>query len=432
VVADDKMIRMRLWLTSLWLVPCATLLAQGPENVLLVVNKSSKDSRAVGKYYQKQRAIANVCTINTLDQEEIERVFYEDEIRKPIWNCLSKRRLQDQILYIVLTKGVPHKIKGEEGQKEDYASVDSELALLYSDMLGIPHRLSGGYPNPYYAAHAAGEYPRFSHVKFAMYLVTRLDGHDFADVKALIDRGLKIRRSPMGSGQAPTAAAAQGRFILDLNYDDQSPGNRWLKDAAAKLRDAGISESRIQLETSEKFLSNEKEVIGYASWGSNDRANKARAPGNTWLPGALATEYVSTNARTFERPPADWKTGQWSDPGETFFAGSPQGLIADSIHEGVTGIAGNAYEPYLQACARPNILFASYVRGHNLAESFYAALPYLSWQSVIVGDPLVAPFRGPSLSSEEINPPVDAATPLPKFFAAHLAAAKARIKKRSK
>lgn len=424
-MSNGKMAFMRLRPALLPLLFCTCALAQGPENVLLVVNKSSKDSRAVAEYYQKQRAIPNVCTIKTLDQEEIERVFYEDEIRKPIWDCLSKRRLQDQILYIVLTKGVPHKIKGEEGQKEDYASVDSELTLLYSDMLGIPHRLSGGLPNPYYAAHASGQYPRFSHLKFAMYLVTRLDGYDVADVRALIDRGMKGR-------QSQTAATAQGRFILDLNYDDQSPGNRWLKDAAAKLRDAGVSEARIQLETSEKFLSSEQDVLGYASWGSNDRTNKARTPDISWLTGALATEYVSTNARTFERPPPDWKTGKWSDPGETFFAGSPQGLIADYIHEGVTGIAGNAYEPYLQACARPNILFASYVRGHNLAESFYAALPYLSWQGIVVGDPLVAPFEGPSLSPEEIHPPMDAAAHLPKFFTAHLAAANARLKKRSK
>lgn len=425
VVADGKMNIMRVGLTILAFIPCVTAIAQGPENVLLVVNKSSKDSRAVAEYYQKQRAIpaGNVCMIKTLDQEEIKRVFFEDEIRKPIWNCLAKRSLQDRALYIVLTKGVPIKIKGEEGQKEDYASVDSELTLLYSDMLGIPHRLSGGLPNPYYAAHASGEFPRFSHLKFAMYLVTRLDGYDVADVRALIDRGVAARRSQIA------ATEPQGRFVLDLNYDDQSEGNRWLRDAASKLRDAGIPESRIQLETSEKFLTAMKDVIGYASWGSNDRANKARTPGISWLPGALATEYVSTNGRTFEKPPDGWKTGQWSDPPGTFFAGSPQGLIADYIREGVTGIAGNAYEPYLQACARPNILFPSYVRGHNLAESFYAALPYLSWQGIVVGDPLAALFAGPLLSPQEINPPLDAAAQLPKFFATRLAAAKLRSRK---
>ena len=321
----------------------------------------------------------------------------------------------------MLTKGVPIKVKGEEGLKDDHASVDSELTLLYSEMLGLKPRLVGTIPNPYYAAHAAGRFVRFSHRDFPMYLVTRLDGYDVADVRALIDRGMAARRQA-------TAATAEGRFILDLNYNDQSEGNRWLREAAVALKQAGVPESRIELETSQKFLTGEKDVLGYASWGSNDHAHTARVLGNTWLDGALVSEYVSTNARTFERPPANWKIGQWSDPPGTFFAGSPQGLIADYIHEGVTGIAGNVYEPYLQACARPQILFPAYIRDHNLAESFYAALPYLSWQTIVVGDPLVAPFAGPALPPAELRPPLDPATRLPIFFAKRVDATKTQHK----
>ena len=79
----------------------------------------------------------------------------------------------------------------------------------------------------------------------------------------------------------------------------------------------------------------------------------------------------------------------WGDK-TRYFAGSPQGLVADLIHEGVTGVSGNAYEPFLNACARPDYLFPAYNQGRNLAESYYLSLVYLSWQSVIVGDPLCA------------------------------------------
>ena len=61
------------------------------------------------------------------------------------------------------------------------------------------------------------------------------------------------------------------------------------------------------------------------------------------------------------------------------------------LHEGATGAAGNAYEPYLNACGRPDYLLPAYNQGRNLAESYYLSLIYLSWQSVIVGDPLCAP-----------------------------------------
>lgn len=391
---------------------CVSAFAQGPENVLLVVNKDSKLSKAVGQYYQQRRNVAasQVCSIRTLDQEEIDRVSFEDEVRKPILKCLTKGSLQDRILYIVLTKGVPLKIKPTE--RDDQASVDSELTLAYPDMLGVPRVLKGGSPNPYFSLSSMGKFQRFSHRGFQMYLVTRLDGYDLDDVRALIDRGLSPSR--------------QGRFVLDLSYDDNATGNNWLREAAAKLKAAGVPESRIRLETTAALLTGEKEVLGYAGWGSNDRSNHSRVLNNTWVNGALLVEFVSTDARTFERPPKKWNIGKWSDPPDTFFDGSPQSLIADYIHEGVTGVAGNVYEPYLNACGRPQILFPAYLSGLNLAESFYAALPLLSWQTVVIGDPLTSPFTGDPLPRAEADPPKDPATGLPKYFAAFAARAKAK------
>ena len=404
---------MRPWALAVSLFIGFPLLAQGPENVLLVVNRESNDSKTVAQYYRERRGISaeNICTIKTLDEEVIARVHFEDEIRKPILGCLAKRHLQDRVLYIVLTRGVPLKISALENES-DHASVDSELTLAYQDLLGVPREYTGPAPNPYFAPHAAGRFVRFSHRDFPIYLVTRLDGYDVAEVRSLIDRGLQPSR--------------EGRFILDLSGDDNAQGNNWLREAAAELRKAGIPESRVRLETSQVFLAGEKDVLGYASWGSNDRANFSRFLRNTWVNGALAVEFVSTDGRSFTRPPEKWTIGKWSDPPGSFFAGSPQSLIGDFIHEGVTGVAGNVYEPYLSACARPQILFPAYVRGHNLAESFYAALPFLSWQTVVIGDPLVAPFPGPSIPLEELNPPNDPATGLPKFFAQYIARTKAR------
>jgi len=71
-----------------------------------------------------------------------------------------------------------------------------------------------------------------------------------------------------------------------------------------------------------------------------------------------------------------------------FFGGSPQGLSADAIHEGATGASGNVYEPFLAACVRPDYLLPAYYQGRNLGESYYLALPFLSWQGIVLGDPL--------------------------------------------
>jgi uncharacterized protein (TIGR03790 family) len=136
-----------------------------------------------------------------------------------------------------------------------------------------------------------------------------------------------------------------------------------------------------------KVVTLQKDVIGYASWGSNDPARKIRDIGFQWLPGAIASEFVSTNGRTLKRPPDNWTYTSWQDRLH-FFESSPQGLMTDLIHQGATGVAGNAYEPFLQACVRPDYLFPAYYQGRTLAESYYIALPSLSWQAIILGDPL--------------------------------------------
>ena len=101
------------------------------------------------------------------------------------------------------------------------------------------------------------------------------------------------------------------------------------------------------------------------------------------------TEYVSTNGRTFTRPPENWNISNWFSK-ELFFYGSPQTLTADYILEGASGASGHVYEPYLRMTPRPDLLLPAYYQGRNLAESYYLAIPRLSWQNIVVGDPLCA------------------------------------------
>jgi Flp pilus assembly protein TadD len=86
------------------------------------------------------------------------------------------------------------------------------------------------------------------------------------------------------------------------------------------------------------------------------------------------------------------------------------------IKAGVTGIAGHVAEPFLDATIRPEILFPAYVAGFNLVESYYLAMPYLSWQTVVVGDPLCAPFPRPGLPATALDPAIDPASGLPAPF----------------
>jgi uncharacterized protein (TIGR03790 family) len=343
------------------------LFGQKPDNVLVVINQQSPLSRSIGEYYVEQRHVplANVCRLSVQPAEDISRAEYEDKIARPIAAFLRMHKLQEQILYIVTTSGVPLRIGGSGGMLAEAASVDSELTLLYSDMRGPPHGVPAGIHNPFFGKVSAP----FRHPDFPIYLVTRLTGYDFADVKGLIDRALLARN--------------RGNFVIDLKKFDNGPGNGWLRDAARAL-----PKDRVILDDTGKVLYNQRDVIAYASWGSNDPDRKQRHVDFQWLPGAIMTEYVSTNGRTFARPPDSWNiNAAWSDRKGTF-AGSPQTLTADYVHEGATGASGHVYEPFLQFTPRPDILLPAYYHGRNLAESYYLAIPALSWMNIVVGDPL--------------------------------------------
>jgi uncharacterized protein (TIGR03790 family) len=340
--------------------------AQSPDSVLIIVNQPSALSRKIGEYYAERRRVpaSNICRLNAATNEEISRSDYDNQIARPVQDYLRAHNLTEKVLYIVTTAGVPLKIRGALGITGDAASVDSELTLLYSDMHGRPHSTPGGIPNPFFGKTNAV----FRHPDFPIYLVTRLAGFDFSDVKAMLDRAQDARN--------------RGKFVIDLKGADKSPGNRWLLDAARQ-----IPRDRLVVDLTRSVLTHQSDVIAYASWGSNDPDRKERHLGFDWLPGAIATEYVSTNARTFARPPDNWNIGAWGDPKATF-AGSPQTLTADFIHDGATGASGHVYEPYLQFNPHPNLVLPAYYHGRNLAESFYLGIPDLSWMNVVVGDPL--------------------------------------------
>ena len=348
----------------------STLLAQSGENVLLVVNRAAPLSRRIADYYIHKRGIPlkNVCKLDILEEdEEISWDTYVEEVERPIARCLTKADLREQVLYIVTTMGVPLKVRGPgTGLAAEYCAVDSELTLLYSKMKGKSFPRAGISPNPFYRQK---DQP-FTHARFPIYLVTRLAGYDFDDVKGIIDRSLAAR------------GTAEGKFVFDLKSNDDAPGNNWLRTAALAL-----PKERVVMDESAKVLTGEKDVIGYAGWGSNDPNRHQRNLGFQWLPGALVTEYVSSDGRTFQRPPADWTIGTWKDAAG-WFIGSPQTLTADYIHEGATGCSGHVYEPYLDLTPHPDQLFPAYFHGRNLAESYYLAIPGLSWQNIVVGDPL--------------------------------------------
>jgi uncharacterized protein (TIGR03790 family) len=380
--------------------------AQSAENVAVVVNDNSPDSQRIADYYVRRRGIPspNVIHVRTSLEETIDRNAYLASIESPVTNALTARSLQDRVLYIVLTKDIPLRIAGDSGPQGTVSSVDSEMTLIYRRMSGVTTQGRGRIDNPYYlGTKPIGDAKPFTHRGYDIFLVTRLDGFTVDDVIGLIDRA--------------SSPARNGKIVLDQQDKlVNRMGEDWLEEAAKRLTAAGQSD-RVLLERTVKGVRDVSPVLGYYSWGSNDPRNRERHFKIGFVPGAIAGMFVSSDARTFKEPAADWVPSDDSDKSK-WFAGTPQSLIGDLIRDGVTGVSGHVAEPYLESTVRPEILFPAYLEGLNLAEAFYAAMPHLSWQNIVIGDPLCAPFRERPLDRSEVDPGVDERTGLPKFFSA--------------
>lgn len=377
--------------------------AQTGENVAVVINDASAASQRIGEYYVRQRAVPgpNVIHIRTTEDESIDRMQYARTIEAPIAAALRRERLQDRILYIVLTKGVPLRISGTGGLNGTVSSVDSELTLLYRRLTGVDAAIPGFIQNPYYLAdRPVADAKPFTHRDYDIFLVTRLDAFTVEQALALVDKA--------------KAPSTDGKIVLDQRVPlVNRTGDDWLETAAERLKAMGDGD-RVVLESTVQGARDISPVLGYYSWGSNDPRNRVRRTGMGFVPGSLAAMFVSSDARTFKQPPANWVPDEAGDKDQQF-EGSAQSLVADLIAEGATGVAGHVAEPYLQSTVRPQILFPAYLSGMNLAEAFYLAIPHLGWQTVVIGDPLLAPFRRKA-ERPDLDSRIDPETLLPEWF----------------
>jgi uncharacterized protein (TIGR03790 family) len=223
-------------------------------DVLVVVNENSSISQQIGQYFKEQRDIPNInmCVINTSISESIDSATFHN-LRGQIENYLQTNNLTDKINYIVTTKGVPLRITSGGWQR--HASVDSELTLIlerFSQYIDHPtsYQIANNYYNKNYD---------FSRKYYYMYLVTRLTGYDYTDVKQLIDNAAASAGIHNGGGA----------FFFDRDPDkgNNHRGNTRMDQAHNILTDRQIPSSR---DFAGQFRTDRNNLAGYASWGGFD------------------------------------------------------------------------------------------------------------------------------------------------------------------
>lgn len=344
-------------------------------DVLLVYDAGSDASARVAEAYASARHVApsHVVALDLGDasgREEISRGEFEGAVLEPLaawWRACARSELPR---FVALSRALPLRVSGSADRDGDEASLDSELVLLPRAAERHLPPLDGPLPNPRFADDWSEPFTAGAH---GMCLVTRLDGFTTEDALALIARAVA----------ADTTEAVGTRFVVDLRGGGRNTGEQLLLDAATALARLG---GDVVLDTTATFLTGVTGVLGYASWGSNDVAYE-RPLGFTWVPGGIAATFVSSSARTLEEPPPTWVPGR-EEERERYYHGTPQSLAADLLRDGAAGASGYVSEPWLDGCVRPDRLMACYSIGMTLAESYYSAMPYVSWRGVVFGDPI--------------------------------------------
>ncbi|MCB2205586.1 TIGR03790 family protein [bacterium] len=393
-----KLLRL-LFLVSLLPI---TVFAQAPVNyddVGLIINTNDTNSVAIGEYFMLRRDIPqrNVIYIDAPATETITGEKFTD-VRAQIEDYLASSGLVDTLNYLVTTKGVPLRVTyGGDLYKPDprNAAFDAEIMLVlgyFSAHIGrntliIP---PGSIRTQAYFMKDE-HYNRKSIIPgsspaqpYDMFLTTRLTGLTKEDVFSMIDRS-----GPFTFVNKDSALFVFDRDPIPITLD---PYDNNLGEAGTVVEGFGWN---ALVNTDSVYVTEQRNVMGYASWGSNDHfdhyfTSHAR-PQNTWLPGSLAETYVSTSARNFT-------------PGQT----GGQSRIADLFAEGCTGASGYVFEPYDIALTWVNVLFNRYLRGYNLAESYYMTNPTISWMATIVGDPKTSiiteypPLPSPTVSGPDV------------------------------
>ncbi len=370
--------------------------ATDADRVLVVANISSPTSLAIAQTYMAKRGVKNLLKIECQDSAEnpnnetLAYTTFHDKIEIPLQVALKARPNVD---FIVLTKGIPIRLTGADtGLGTNRPSLDSYLASIDYRQRDDVKKITlndSGFTGKCWANRFWNSQERFSHAKFGGYLVTRLDAYTEDEVYQLIGASLAAEKTkPTGrilidvaSGHglgsldkvplSPVAADGKGAQTMnEMAYND------WDADLLASAKSLEKRGLPVLLDQTEEFIGGKGELMGYASWGSNDPKFVAdRYKTLRFSPGGIAETAVSTSARTFLPT-----TGG-------------QSLIADLIHGHVTGVKGYCDEPLLQAVASPYVLFDRYTRGWTLAESFYAASRFVGWEDIVVGDPICRPYK---------------------------------------
>ena len=338
--------------------------AISPSQVAILVNKDTPISAQVAGMYATLREIppANVLTLSLGAGRQITPDQYWTKTAPPIKQFLESN---PEIRCILTTSGVPYIIQATDG-KDQGAAFDNELAAVLRE---TPGDMKRSQPNPLFlggANPAAVNDPR----KLRMLYVARLDGPDLKTITRMVEDAIAIEKSGL---EGPVYGDAQG---LD-GITGYGLGDTSIRAAVDRFSGAGFVS---KLDMKRESWKQPKGGVGdqaagaafYLGW--YDLLDFQDVFGPQGLArGSIAWHIASQEAQDI-----------WNPEGH--------GWCIHLMMRGAAVTIGPVSEPYVTAFPHGDIFTEALLSGESVAESYWVSLPQVSWQMVLLGDPLYRPF----------------------------------------
>ena len=227
-------------------------------DVGVLINNNSEASRTIGWAFVSARNISEdrVFIFNGSDvptSETINRQAFQTHFEDPFRAMLLERNTSSSLNYLVTTKGIPLRVSGGNNK----ASFDQELSLVggtYNSSIG-----EDWWDTHSYGPLSGGPMERFSRDEQGFFLVTRLTGYSVETALGLIEK-------------ANGSLGERGTHVLDLATNRNGSGYKFWNDDLY-VANTTLNQSHgidVLFDETSAFLTNVSNVMGYASWGSND------------------------------------------------------------------------------------------------------------------------------------------------------------------
>ncbi len=357
--------------------------------VIILANASQPDSMELARYYAAKRGVpaANIAALPMPAAETIAWPEFIATIYQPLQDWLVAHRWVDafatsvtdavgrrrygvtthHLSYLVVCRGVPLRVAHDPALlreaprsslrpafRTNQGAVDSELTLLAHSTYDV----NGWVPNPLFRRRQPVPFETEPVVK-----VARLDGPTAVAARGLVDGALEAERQGL-----------IGRYHIDWRGPDRD-GERWLELAAGQLAALGFDGDVNRAGGPQPAGARCDAPALYFGWYAPNVSGPMALPGFRFPPGAIALHIHSASAETLRSEAAGW--------------------CGPLVARGVTATFGNVFEPFLQLTLEPQLLLEELARGSNLGDAAFFAEPALSWQCIVLGDPLYRPFAVP-------------------------------------